>query len=147
MLRAKEAFTALPANAGDDFQYDDSDEDLNDALEESLGEQPTTSLPSWLSMQSANAIVVSMELERQASTLLQSQPGSSSSSQAISATIASQALENLKLHKYQSLHFQKEIEHLNTLIASVKTDLTKQIDEKLPAQVKSALSASEQKQL
>ncbi|KAL1815699.1 hypothetical protein ACET3Z_018273 [Daucus carota] len=32
MLRAKEALTALPANAGDDFHYDDSDEDLNDAL-------------------------------------------------------------------------------------------------------------------
>ncbi|KAL1811248.1 hypothetical protein ACET3Z_021313 [Daucus carota] len=147
MLRAKEAFTALPANAGDDFHYDDSDEDLNDALEESLVEQPTTSLPSWLSMQSANATVVSMELERQASTILQSQPGSSSSSPVISATIASQALDNLKLHKFQSLHFQHEIEHLNSLIASVKTDLTKQIDEKLPAQVKSALSASEQKQL
>ena len=26
MLRAKEALTALPANAGDDFHYDDSDE-------------------------------------------------------------------------------------------------------------------------
>ncbi|KAL1826371.1 hypothetical protein ACET3Z_004783 [Daucus carota] len=57
-----------------------------------------------------------------------------------------QALENLRLHKYQSLHFQKEAEHLNSFITSVKTDLSKQIDEKFSTQVKSALSATEKKQ-
>ena len=37
MLRAKEALAALPANTGDDFQYeDDSDEDLNEAIDNSL---------------------------------------------------------------------------------------------------------------
>ena len=67
MLRAKEALSALPANAGDDFHYENSDEDLNEALEDSLGEEPAVSLPSWLSIQSANATVVSLELQRQAS--------------------------------------------------------------------------------
>ena len=65
MLRAKEALAALPANAGDDFQYeDDSDEDLHGVVENSLNEEsaePSISLPSWLSMQSANATVLSME--------------------------------------------------------------------------------------
>ena len=88
-----------------------------------------------------------MELQRQVSTILQPPTNSSSSSPSISATIASQALDNLKLHKYQSLHFQNEVEHLNTLISSVKTDLTAQIDEKLPSQVKSAISATEKRQI
>ena len=105
LTRAKEALAALPTNAGDDFQYDDSDEDLNDALEDSLGEEPTVSLPSWLSIQSANATAVSLELQRQATSILHPQAGSSSSSSSITATFASQALENLRLHKYQSLHF------------------------------------------
>ena len=62
MLRAKEALATLPPNAGDDFHYDDeSDEDLNEALGNSLGEEPAVSLPSWLSIQSANATVVSLE--------------------------------------------------------------------------------------
>ena len=146
MLRAKEALSALPANAGDDFHYDDSDEDVNEALEDSLGEEPTVSLPSWLSIQSANATVVSLELKRQATSLLHPQSGSSSSSPSITATFSSQALENLRLHKYQSLHFQKEAEHLNSLITSVKTDLSKRIDEKFSTQVKYALSATEKKQ-
>ena len=120
--------------------------DLNEALEDSLGEEPTVSLPSWLSIQSANATVVSLELQRQATSLLHPQSGSSSSSPSITATFASQALENLRLHKYQSLHSQKEAEHLNSLITSIKTDLSKQIDEKLSTQVKSALSATEKKQ-
>ena len=113
MLSAKEALAALPANDGDDFHYDDgSDEDLNEALGNSLDEELAVSLPSWLSIQSANATVVSLELQRQATSILHPQAGSSSCSPFISATLASQALENLKLHKYQSLYFHKEAEHL-----------------------------------
>ena len=88
--------------------------------------------------------VVSMELQRQAASILNSQAGSSSSS--ISATFANQALDNLRLHKYQSLHFQKEVEHLNTLISTVKIDLSSKIDERLPTKVISAVTNSEKKQ-
>ena len=90
--------------------------------------------------------MVSLELQRQATSLLHPQAGSSSSSPSISATLASQALENLRLNKYQSLHFQQEVEHLNSLITSVKTDLSKQIDEKIPAQVKTAMFVTDKKQ-
>ncbi|KAL1831190.1 hypothetical protein ACET3Z_000841 [Daucus carota] len=85
-----------------------------------------------------------MELQRQASNLVNSQTGSSSTSQ-VSTTFASQALENLKLHKFQSLHFQGEIEHLNSTILAVKKDLTNKIDAKLPSKAISVMSDSEKR--
>ena len=114
MLRAKEALSALPANAGDDFHYDDSDEDLNEALEDSLGEEPAVSLPSWLSIQSANATVVSLELQRQATSLLHPQAGSSSSSPFISATLASQAMETSDFTSINLSTFRKRL-NISTL--------------------------------
>ena len=115
MLSAKEALAALPANAGDDFHYDDdSDEDLNEALGNSLGEEPAVSLPSWLSIQSANATVVSLELQRQATSLLHPQAGSSSSSPFISATLASQAMETSDFTSINLFTFRKRL-NISTL--------------------------------
>ena len=142
MLRAKDAITNLPSNAGEDFSYGEEDEEFEDD-EGSLGGEDeglssSVSLPLWINCQNASASVIHAEIQRQATTII-SESNASSSSTSLTATLASQALDNLKLHKYQSLLFKQGADHLNSAIVSIKTAIKAQIDEKLPNKVVSSL--------
>ena len=53
MLRAKDAIAALPSSAGEDFEYNDSNEELQDSIELSLGgegEGPSSSTVNLLKL-------------------------------------------------------------------------------------------------
>ena len=142
MLRAKDAITNLPVNAGEDFSYGEEDEDFEDAEGgEDGGPSSSVSLPLWLNFQNASASVIYAEIQRQATAII-SASNASSSLTSITTTLASQALDNLKLHIYQSLFFKQEVDNLNSSIVSVKTAVKAQIDEKLPNKVVSSLSSS-----
>ena len=135
MLRAKDALVALPSNAGEDFAYNDEDDDDFEDAEGSLegedeGPSSSVSLPAWLFFQHADTSVIHSEIQSQATTILSS--GNETSSTSITATLVSQDLDNLKLHKIQPLLFKQEIDHLNSTIVYVKDGVKNQIEAKLP---------------
>lgn len=87
--------------------------------------------------------MIHSEIQRQATTILSA--GNETSSTSITATLASQALDNLKLHKLQSLQFKQEIDHLNYNIVSVKDAVKNKIEAKLPNNLISTFSESDKK--